>query len=262
MDSRAKKGAPLRVAAIAAFLLGALGCSTVEGYMVDDAGQRIASLDSLWEVVNDAFSGALPKPVTVRLIDATHSGFDIESNAVMISRSFSAQVSRGKVCMGLTHLALHRLTGGDERNKGRCFDNDVRFLEYAVATYMDRIAAGSMEQERPQSFAVAARLVQEGKLSVALLRNWEAFCYKGRWADQFEEWNLEGLQALLTLTCFFVNEKGWELKDLGRVFARLEDRDLSLDAAFFQELGADLNAALGEWQSYVVEVAGRMQSAS
>ena len=228
-------------------------CAAPAARIVDETGHPIASLDSLWELVDGAFPGGLDKGIVVRLIDRDHSGFDIEQNAVVVSRSYTPTVSRGKVCMGLTHLALHRLSGGDAERKGRCFDDDKRFLEYAVATYMDRTAAGSLEKELSESHAIAARLLREEKLSVPLLRSWEAFCYQGRWADQFEEWNLEGLRALLSLGHFLVNEKNWLLEDLGRVFEELANDETTLEQAFFSALGADMNVILVEWCEEVLE---------
>ncbi len=244
-------------AALALGLLCSWSCAAPTARIVDETGHPVASLDSIWELVNSTFPGGLEKGVVVRLIDKNHSGFEIEQNAVVVSRSYPPAVSRGKVCMGLTHLALHRLSGGDEKRKGRCFDDDKRFLEYAVASYMDRTAAGSLGKELHRSYDIASRLFREQKLSVPLLRSWEAFCYQGRWADQFEEWNLEGLGALLTLGHFLVNEKNWLLADLGRVFEELAEEEVTLEQAFFSVLGADMNATLLEWREHVMESAGR-----
>jgi len=234
-------------------------CTAPSARIVDDTGHPIASLDSIWELVNGAFPGGLEKGVVVRLIDKDHSGFDIEQNAVVVSRSYSATVSRGKVCMGLTHLALHRLSGGDAQRKGRCFDDDKRFLEYAIATYMDRTAAGSFEKELSESHSIAGRLFREKKMSLPLLRSWEAFCYRGRWADQFEEWNLEGLRALLSLGHFLVNEKNFLLEDLGQVFEELAREGVTLEQAFLSALGADMNVVLAEWRGVVLKKATEIE---
>jgi len=236
-------------------LVSAWSCAAPTARVVDETGHPVASLDSIWELVDSAFPGGLEKGVVVRLIDKDHSGFDIEQNAVVVSRSYSPTVSRGKVCMGLTHLALHRLSGGDAQRKGRCFDDDKRFLEYAVATYMDRTAAGSIEKELIESYTIAARLFREKKMSVPLLRSWEAFCYQGRWADQFEEWNLEGLRTLLSLGHFLVNEKNFLLEDLGRVFEELASEGVTLEQAFLSALGVDMNVTLVEWREEVLEKA-------
>jgi hypothetical protein len=66
------------------------------------------------------------------------------------------------------------------------------------------------------------------------------------------------LSALLTLGVFLVEEKMWPLEDLGRVFERLDDHGVTLEAAFRDELGTDLDGILHEWREHVLERALRL----
>jgi hypothetical protein len=229
------------------------GCCGSGGHMMNEAGEPQPYLDPLWDVVNSAFPGALPDEVTIRLIDKPRSSFDEKKNTISISQSYGPMVSRGKVCLGLTHLALHALSGGDTGEPGRCFDNDVRFLEYAVASYMDRVGGGGLERELPDAYSVAARLFREGELAPSLIRNWQAFVCRGQWADQFGEWNLDGMQSMLTLGYYLVHVRQWQLEDLGGVFERLRDKSVPLESAFMAELGVDLAGVLQEWKGHVLE---------
>lgn len=246
------------VAALAVLALAAAGCGTTGTGLVDQDGNPLPTLDPVWKLVHDSFPGGLEDQVTIRLIERTHSGFDIESGSILISRSYEPTVKRGKVAMGLTHLALNRLSGGEGPRRGRCFDNDVRFLEYALAIYMDRKAAGSMERELPGSYAAAARLIENGGISTAAVRDWEVFCYRGRWADQYEEWNLEGLSALMTLGQYLIEVLRLRTKDLGRVFEILAEDYQTLDRAYREVFGADLNETLEAWQRHVLDTAPRV----
>ena len=106
--------------------------------------------------------------------------------------------------------------------------------------------------------AAAARLIESGGISVAAVRDWEVFCYRGRWADQYEEWNLEGLRALLTLGLYLVDVLQLRTKDLAKVFESLAGDYQSLDGAYREVFGADLNVTLEAWQRHVLDTAPRV----
>jgi|GEM_PF-2473447 len=245
---------------LAVLLVVGAGCTATGSHMIDTENRPLPSFESLWEVVDGALPGALPVTVTVELIDGPHAAFDIERNAIMVSKFLRSDVARGKICMELTHLALHRLSGGDRTRRGRCFDNDKRFLEYALAVYMDRTQAGSLNNELREAYPLAARLFERKELSLDLLRDWDAFCYRGLWADQYREWNLDGLQVLVTLGHFVFQEKMWTWQDMSRVFGELSVPGTTLDGAFAKVLGADLDIALREWELLVRERGARMKA--
>ena len=248
-DSRQGK---LPAALLAAMLLGgaAAGCAGVKDHIVDAGGQPLPYYDFLWLEVDRAFPDTLPDRVCVKLIEGGFSRFDITRNEVFVSNRFSEQVRRGKICLGLTHLALHRLSGGTERMYGRCFDNDVRFLEHSLASYMDRRVGGQLDGELEESYRIAARLFSEKKLEPGFLRDWRSFCYRGNLADQQQDWNLEGMRALLTLGRFLLET--WRFSELGEIFSGL-DGDATLEEAVKQALGMELGVILEDWKRDVLK---------
>lgn len=244
----------------AALLLAVItGCAVQGQHIVDARGEPMPQYDCLWLEVDRAFPGTLPDQVCMKLIEGGYSRFDITCDEVHVSNRFSMQVRRGKICLELTHLALHRLSGGTNQKYGRCFENDVRFLEHSLATYMDRRVGGHLESELEESYRIAARLFQEGKLEQALLRDWKNFCYRGHLADQQQDWNLDGMRALLTLGRFLLGT--WRFSELGAIFQEL-DGESTLDDAVQRALGMELSVILEDWKRDVLERAADLDGSS
>jgi len=205
--------------------------------------------DYLWEQVDRVFPGALPERVTLIWMDGVHSSFRIEAASIGIPSLMDSNIRRGKICRMLAHLALHRLSGGDGKTPGRCFDNDAVFLEQAVAGYMDREGAGLLESELGEINALAARLFRDGSLTLVALRDWEAFYHRGYWSDEYRNWNEEGLRALISLGGFL--EERFGLAALGPVFDELGE-GYSLNQAFQRVLEVDLDETLSAWRDSVL----------
>lgn len=231
--------------------LGFVGCeSTPVGHFYNTNGRPLREMDRLWDEVNNHFPGALPTQVKLVWVGGLHSSFMIDSGAIGIPSHMKSSIRRGKICRMLTHLALHELSGGDETNPGRCFDNDVVFLEQAIAGYLDRKAAGLLEEEREAADRIAAEIFRTKGWVIDDLRDWEAFYYRGFWSDQFREWNLEGLRALFSLGDYLERTIG--LAAFGPVFETLGD-GRTLDEAVREELGTDLGELLRAWQAAVLD---------
>ncbi|MHC4942861.1 MAG: hypothetical protein ACYTG7_07545 [Planctomycetota bacterium] len=226
-----------------------LGCSAPAGHFVNPKGQSLLEMDHLWEEVDEVFPGALPRRVKLVWVGGLHSSFMIDTNAIGVPSHMKSNIRQGKICRMLTHLALHRLSGGDTKTPGRCFDNDVVFLEQAIAGYLDRKGAGILEVEQQESAALAARMFRDGSLTLSLLRDWEAFYYRGFWSDQYKEWNLDGLRALVSLGDYL--ERTVTLSRMGAVFQGL-DEDITLDASVLEHLGMSLDTLLNGWREEVL----------
>jgi hypothetical protein len=226
-----------------------LGCAGPEGHFVDSGGMPRTEVDYLWEEVNRVFPDALPEQVKLVMVSGPHATFMIESNAIGIPTAYPSRLRRGKVCRTLTHLALHYLSGGDDKRPGRCFDNDVVFLEQAVAGYMDHKGAERLKEALESSTRLAAGMIREGGLTALQLRDWETFYYRGFWSDQFRSWNIEGLRALETLGDYLARTYG--LGSVGRVFERLGD-DRSLDEAVREVFQLEVETLLNRWQEDVL----------
>ena len=236
--------------AAAVCLLVSSNCySGGSGHFVNANGQALTEFDYLWEEVDKVFPGALPRTVKLVWVGGLNASFMIDSNAIGIPTSLQSNVRRGKICRELTHLALHYLSGGDAERPGRCFDNDVVFLEQAVAGYMDRKAAGLLEEELEEASALAARMFREDGVTVMDLRDWESFFYRGYWTDQSREWNVDGMRALVTLGDYL--ERSYTLSLTAGVFERLAD-DLTLDEAVSAVLKRDLALLLEDWRDEVL----------
>ncbi|MBU0756217.1 MAG: hypothetical protein KJ645_13835 [Planctomycetes bacterium] len=243
-------------------LLG--GCSsTSPGHFHNANGRPLHEMDRLWEEVDSVFPGALPQQVKLVWVGGLHSSFMIEDGAIGIPSHMKSHIRRGKICRMLTHLALHALSGGDRIDPGRCFDNDVVFLEQAIAGYLDRKAAGLIEEERGEADRLAAEMFRTEGWTPDDLRDWETFYYRGYWSDQFQEWNLEGLRTLFSLGDYL--ERTFGLSAFGPVFQALAEGG-SLDVAVRDVLGTELHALLEAWRDEVLngvpEIADDSDSAS
>lgn len=227
------------------------GCSAPKGHFVNSQGQPLLEMDYLWESVNDIFPEALPQRVKLVWVSGPHSSFMIDSNAIGIPAHMKSHIRRGKICRELTHLALHRLSGGDSKIPGRCFDNDIAFLEQAIAGYIDRSTADILDDELDETRAQAAAMFRNGELSLADLRDWESFFYRGFWSDQYTKWNLRGLRVLVTLGDYL--ERTYGLNKLGPAFELLAD-DSTLDSAMEETLGVKLETILRAWRDELLEM--------
>lgn len=250
-----RRGASIRLLinsawwAFLVLLCAACGATGGGAHFINSQGKPLREMDHLWEEVNAVFPGALPGHVKLVWTGGLHSTFMIETHSIGIPSNMKSHIRQGKVCRMLTHLALHRLSGGDNNSPGRCFDNDVAFLEQAIAGYLDRKAAGLVEEERIAAGRMAAELFRTGELRLAELRDWEAFYYRGYWSDQFREWNLDGLRALFSLGDYLDRRMG--LSSFGPVFQALAD-DKSLDEAVRDVLGVELDMVLSDWRDEVL----------
>ncbi len=231
-----------------AMLVLVAGCKTNSGHFLAPDGRPLRDLDYLWEEVDTVFPGALPDKVTFQLVDGPHAVFMIESNSIGIPAMFKPEIRRGKICRTLTHLALHSLSGGDKDSPGRCFDNDVVFLRQAIAGYMDRKATGFLQDEVEAASLQAATMFRESKLSSLALRDWESFFYRGYWADQYREWNIDGIEALLSLGEYL--ERSYGLSAFALVFAQL-GKGGSLDKVMKKVLGMNVDALVSAWREDV-----------
>jgi hypothetical protein len=227
------------------------GCkATPPGHFYNTSGKALREMDHLWEEVDTVFPGALPERVKLVWVGGLHSSFMIDENAIGIPSNMMSHIRRGKICRMLTHLALHRLSGGGPSAPGRCFDNDVVFLEQAIAGYMDRKAAGLIDVEKVEATRLAAEMFRDKSMSEADLRDWEAFYYRGYWSDQFTEWNLEGLRALFSLGEYL--ERSYGISRFGPVFEALDDEEESLDHAVQEIMGMSLKEMLKAWKEEVL----------
>jgi hypothetical protein len=82
-----------------------------------------------------------------------------------------------------------------------------------------------------------------------MLRDWETFYYRGYWSDQYREWNLDGLRALVSLGDYLERTVG--LAKLGPVFQGLAE-EITLDASVQEHLGMDLDTLLMGWREEVL----------
>jgi len=156
---------------------------------------------------------------------------------------------RGEICRELTHLALHSLSGGDQENRGRCFDNDKVFFQQAISGYMCRKGAGQIPDKIDESCKLAAELFREESLSLHHLRDWETFYWRGLWSDQSAEWNHKGLLALISLGSYI--EEKYSIKKSGEVFKLLAD-DISLDESVMKVFAIDLSELIKNWRTDVL----------
>jgi hypothetical protein len=230
-------------------VLAGCGSSSGGGHFVNTKGQMLSEFDYLWEQVNEVFPGALPRTVKLVWVGGLNASFMIDSSAIGIPTMLQSNIRRGKICRELTHLALHYLSGGDTQRPGRCFDNDVAFLEQALAGYMDRKGAGVLEEDLEAASNLAADLFRNEGLKVMDLRDWETFFYRGYWTDQFHEWNMDGLRALTTLGDYM--ERNFTLSLTAGVFRKLDD-DLSLDQAVKEVLNVELELMLEDWRDEIL----------
>ena len=234
---------------LAFFVLTLAGCKSSSVHFVEPGGRSLQEVDYLWLEVDKVFPKALPERVILLQVSSPHSSFMIETNTIGIPSGLKTNIRRGKICRELTHLALHNLSGGDRTTRGHCFDNDVVFLEQAVAGYLDRKTSGILEQELEAASRIAARMFRAGELGFLALRDWESFYYRGYWSDQFEEWNIQGLRALTTLGDYF--ERNYSLSTLAPVF-KLLGSDRSLDDAVKEVFKTDLDTLLTEWREEIL----------
>ncbi len=208
-------------------------------------GQVEESKDSLTDYQKrDAARVALSE------VPALHATFMIENNSIGIPAGLKSHIRRGKISRELTHLALHSLSGGDRDVPGRCFDNDVVFLEQAVAGYMDRKAADLLEEGLEEADRLAVELFGKEGFSLHDLRDWETFYYRGFWSDQYREWNIDGLRIMTSLGDYF--ERNYGLSSLGPVFEGLGDGAM-LDEAVREVYSRELESLLEEWRQEVLE---------
>ncbi len=240
------------------FFFSLPGCGSTKGRIVDMQGRPSAELNYLWEEVDRIFPGALPDQVTLVFTERDYSGFDEKKNSVILSRNFLPSVIPGKICLGLTHLALHRMSGGDNQNPGRCFDNDIRFLEFTVALYMEYRVRDDFEKELEKAYGLAAHLFEEKSLSLLDLRDWNSFYYRGLWTDESGEWNLEGGKALLTLGRYFLER--WPFSRIGEIFELLGDREMTLEDAVREALDIEVTEIFEGWKEDVLERASRIRN--
>ncbi|MFH2000548.1 MAG: hypothetical protein ABIK28_12755 [Planctomycetota bacterium] len=239
---------PSTVALSALFLLGlatTFGCSSPKGHFINSQGQPLLEMDYLWEDLNEVFPGALPQRVKIVWVSGLHSSFMIDSNAIGIPSHMKSHIRRGKICRELTHLALHSLSGGDSKTPGRCFDNDIAFLEQAIAGYIDRRAADILDKELAAARVQAAGMFRNNTLSITDLRDWESFFFRGFWSDQYTQWNLDGLRILMTLGDYL--ERNIGLSKMVPVFESLGEGH-SLDQAFSDVLKTRLDTHLKAWR--------------
>lgn len=241
----------MRYGWLAALVLLFAGCgsSSGGGHFVNTKGQSLSEFDYLWEQVNEVLPGALPRTVKLIWVGGLNSSFMIDSFAIGIPTYLQSNIRRGKICRELTHLALHNLSGGDAQRPGRCFDNDVVFLEQSIAGYMDRKAASLLEEDLEEASKLAAAMFRKDGLLVMDLRDWESFFYRGYWTDQSREWNMDGLRALVTLGDFL--ERNYTLSLTAGVFAKLAD-DYTLDQAVKEVLNAELELLLEDWRDEIL----------
>lgn len=226
------------------------GCASTKGpHLLGPGGTPLPQMDYLWNLVNDVFPGALPPRVRVVQVEGPHASFMIDTDSIGIPAGIKSNVRRGKICRELTHLALHRLSGGDAEKPGRCFDNDKVFLEQAVAGFLDRKAAEILDAELAEVESLAAEKFRAGELSIHDLRDWEAFYYRGYWSDQYKEWNLEGLRILVSLGAYL--DRTYGLAALGPVFEDLGGGK-TLDEAVQDRLGRRVEEILSDWQKDVL----------
>lgn len=225
------------------------GCTAPKHHFITPDGRPLQEMDYLWEMVDKVFPEALPHNVTLVWVNTPHSSFMIESDSIGIPLRFKSHIRRGKICRELTHLALHYLSGGEPNNRGKCFDNDVVFLEQAIAGYMDRKGTGLLEEGVESSGKTAARLFRSSEMTLLGLRDWETFFWRGRWSDQYKEWNLEGLEALVSLGDYL--ERSYGLSTFAPVFESLAE-GTTLDRAVREVLLLDIEQLLNEWQDDVL----------
>ena len=237
--------------AVLSAALAAGGCSTSQGpHILGPSGASMPQMEYLWNMVNDYFPGALPRKVHLVQIQGPHASFMIDTDSIGIPEGLKNNVRRGKVCRELTHLALHHLSGGDEEKPGRCFDNDVVFLEQAVAGFMDRKAAELLDKELAEVNPLAAKKFRDGSLSIHDLRDWESFFYRGYWSDQYKEWNLEGLRIMTSFGEYL--DRTYGLSALGPVFKDL-GRGSTLNEAMKKHLGRTVEEILLDWRRELLD---------
>ena len=220
-----------------------MGCFAPSYHMVEPGGNPLRELDYLWLEVDRIFPGGLPSKVTIQEVEGDNASFVIETSTVGIPRGLKVRERRGEIIRQLTHLALNRLSGGDEETRGRCFDDDVSFLRQAVACYLYRMKA-EQEDLVNEAYRVAAMEASADRLSPLMVRDWEAFYWRGLWSDRSREWNQEGLKALVSLGDYI--ERNYGLTRLAPVFTALAE-EYSLDGAMRERMGVELETLLKEW---------------
>jgi hypothetical protein len=197
-----------------------------------------------YRVIREYFGDKTPERIHVVAHPGdTRSRFDPATNTIHAGLAPNAPGFLGVVVHESAHLALAAATGG-----ASTFD-EFRFIDEGMATTVENEAMNTSGDHRASAVAAAAGLADQGRLSLATVKDWPSF-FGRPGVDPDNALNWKAYRVGASFIAYVLEQKG---KPGLMALWRAVGETRSLDAALRRSLGIGEAAAEEEWRSWVAQ---------